>query len=572
MKEHLTKLRDTLVRPRPISFLEGIRAHIASLPPSDKLVVVALGVLVVALSLASVYQLERHFLVEVPSRGGSLTEGVLGSPRFVNPLLALSDADRDLSALTYAGLMGYGKDGELVSVLAEGYSISEDGKTYTFVLRDNARFSDGSPVTSEDVVFTVEKAQDPTLKSPELPNWANIQVEALDARTVQFTLPKAYAPFLMDTTLGILPAHLWRDITNEEFPFARAMSEPVGAGPYKVSNVLRNKNGVIERYELRANGHYALGEPYLSQLIFIFFSRDEDLQDAVARGRVESAHGVAKGNILQAPYSRVFGVFFNQNQNPLFARLEVRKALSLALDRKALVEETLGGLATPVYGPVPLGGAVPASITENGSGIEAAKTTLTSAGWEYSDESGTWKHEKEGLELRVTIKTSNVPELKVVAEKIKSDWAILGVPVSLELYEPSDLTQNVIRPRNYDALLFGMVVGRDNDLFAFWESSQRNDPGLNIAMYANKRVDDLLESIRAETDESIIARDLAEVNELIAKDFPAVFTHAPDFVYHIPENLRGVTLSGIASPTERLLNIRFWYRGTQLVWPGLTAQ
>lgn len=570
MKEHLTKLRDTLVRPRPISFLEGIRAHIASLPPSDKLVVIALGVLVIGLSLASVYQLERRFLVEVPSRGGSLTEGVLGSPRFVNPLLALSDADRDLSSLTYAGLMGYGKDGELVNVLSEGYSVSEDGKTYTFVLRENARFSDGSPVTSEDVVFTVEKAQDPSLKSPELPNWANIQVEALDARTVQFTLPKAYAPFLMDATLGILPAHLWRDITNEEFPFAPAMSEPVGAGPYKVSNVLRNKNGVIERYELRANTKYALGEPYLSRLIFVFFSRDEDLQDAVARGRVESAHGVAEGNTLQAPYSRVFGVFFNQNQNPLFARLEVRKALSFALDRTALVEETLGGLATPVYGPVPLGGGTPTDVASE-NGIEAARTTLTDGGWEFSEDSSTWKHAKEGLELRVTIKTSNVSELKVVAEKIKSDWAVLGVPVSLELYEPGDLTQNVIRPRNYDALLFGMVVGRDNDLFAFWESSQRNDPGLNIAMYANKRVDDLLESIRAETDESIIVRDLAEVNELIAKDFPAVFTHAPDFVYHIPEDLRGVTLSGIASPTERLLNIRYWYRGTELVWPGLTA-
>jgi peptide/nickel transport system substrate-binding protein len=565
MKERLYKLRDVLARPRPIPFLEGIRAHLTSLPPSDKLVAIALGIFVIVLSLVSMYQLERHFLVEVPSRGGSLTEGVLGSPRFVNPLLALSDADRDLSSLTYAGLMGYGKNGELVPVLAEGYSISEDGKMYTFVLRESVRFSDGSPVTSEDVVFTVEKAQDPTLKSPELQNWANIKVEALDARTVQFTLPKAYAPFLADTTLGILPAHLWRDITNEEFPFAPAMSEPVGAGPYEVSNVQRNKNGVIERYELRAHPDYALGEAYISHLVFIFFARTEDLQNAIARGRVESAHGVLGGNTLQTPYSRVFGVFFNQNQNPLFARLEVRKALSLALNRTKLVTETLGGLATAVYGPVPLGGVLE-SVSTGGNELAVAKATLETGGWEFSDESGTWKNEKEGLELRVSIKTSNVPELKVVAEHIKNDWGALGVPVSLELYEPGDLTQNVIRPRNYDALLFGMVVGRDNDLFAFWESSQRNDPGLNIAMYANKRVDDLLESIRIESNPAIIAEDLKEVNELIAKDFPAVFTHAPDFVYRVPENLRGIMLSGIASPTERLGNIRFWYRDTQFVW------
>ncbi len=567
MKEHLSKLRNTFTRPYSISFLEKVRTHVASLPPSDKIVASVLGTLVVILSLASMYALERQFLIEVPSHGGSLTEGVLGSPRFVNPLLALSDADRDLVALTYAGLMGYGKDGELVPVLAEGYSVSEDGKTYTFVLREKIRFSDGSPVTAEDVVFTVKEAQDPTLKSPELANWANILVEAIDARTVRFTLPKAYAPFLTDTTLGILPAHIWRDISNEEFPFAPEMSEPVGAGPFEVTQVVRDKSGVIERYELRANNTYALGEPYLSRLEFIFFSRNEDLQEAIERGRVESAHGVVGEHTLQAPYSRVFGVFFNQNQNPLFARLEVRKALSQALDRNMLVEEALGGVATAVYGPVPLGAHAIVSTPLETSGIDAARQTLEDNGWSFSEESRTWTHEKEGLTLTVTIKTSNVPELRVVAESVQRDWGTLGVPVSLEFYEPSDLTHNVIRPRMYEALLFGMVVGRDNDLFAFWESSQRNDPGLNIAMYANKRVDDLLEKIRTEPDQAIIAQDLAEVNETIAKDFPAVFTHAPDFVYTVPENLSGVTLSGIAAPSERFGNIRFWYRETEFVWP-----
>ena len=112
-----------------------------------------------------------------------------------------------------------------------------------------------------------------------------------------------------------------------------------------------------------------------------------------------------------------------------------------------------------------------------------------------------------------------------------------------------------------------MVIGRDHDLFAFWESSQRNDPGLNIAMYANKRVDDLLESIREGGTEEETAEKLKEVNDLIAKDYPAVFTHAPDFLYTVPKDLKGVTLSGISSPSERFINARFWYRDTQYVWP-----
>lgn len=549
------------------SYFAPVTDHLASLPPSDKIIVTALTLILGILLLVGVYALERLFLVEVPSYGGVLTEGVLGNPRFVNPLLALSDPDRDLVALTYAGLMGYDKHGALTPVLAESYEVSEDGRTYTFTLRSHATFSDGTPITSEDVVFTIEKVQDPSLKSPELPNWVNIKVEAVDARTVRFTLPKAYAPFLRDATLGILPAHIWRDISNEEFAFAPYMSSPVGAGPFSVSRVVRNKNGVIVRYELRPFDGYALGTPYLSRLVFMFFGKEEDLREALSRGRIDSAHSVVSEHALHTPYSRVFGVFFNQNQNPLFARIEVRKALSQALDRTALVENTLGGTGTPVYGPVPLGSGMIDNAPQDALGLDAAKETLENAGWAFDETSQTWKHKKEGLELKVTIKTSNVPELKAVSEAVKHDWELLGVPVLLEYYESGDLTQEVIRPRKYEALLFGMVIGRDHDLFAFWESSQRNDPGLNIAMYANKRVDDLLESIREGGTEEETAEELKEVNDLIAKDYPAVFTHAPDFLYTVPKDLKGVTLSGISSPSERFINARFWYRDTQYVWP-----
>lgn len=529
----------------------------------------ALGAVFFVLLLAGLYSLERQFLVEVPSRGGGLTEGVVGAPRFVNPLLALTDADRDLTALTYAGLMGYDANGELTPVLAERYTVSEDGKTYTFTLRADVKFTDGTPVTATDVVFTIEKAQDPGLKSPEMANWANIRAEAVDARTVRFTLPKAYAPFLEDATLGILPSHIWRDISDEQFPFSPLMQEPVAAGPFRVSGVTRDKNGVVKEYALRAYDGYAIGRPYLSSFTFVFFKDEDELASALSRGRVESAYGVAVPDALRVPYSRVFGVFFNPGENALFARAEVRKALSIAVNRDALVTDVLGGYGTPVTGPVPPGSGadIPAPVTPEDP-IGAASTVLSNTGWEFDADAHVWKLAKEKLELKVDLKTSNVPELKAIAEAIRSDWEKLGVPVSVEYYDPSDLAVTVIRPRKYGALLFGMVVGRDRDLFAFWDSSQRADPGLNIALYASRAADTLLESMRVEQDASVLREDLAKLNALISADYPAVFTHAPDFVYSVPADMRGVSLTRVAAPSDRFTTVANWYRHSEWVWPA----
>lgn len=568
MRERLSRLMSALHAPRRMPFLASLGEYVRALSPGDKVLAGFFGAGVITTSLMGAYALEQHVLVEVPAQGGSLVEGVLGSPRFVNPLLALSDADRDLSMLTHAGLMGVGEDGELVPVLAQSYEISEDGRTYTFILRDNITFHNGLPVTSEDVVFTVEKAQDPGLKSPELANWSNIRAEAIDARTVRFTLPNAYAPFLEDATLGIIPARLYKGLSNEEFPFSPLMQEPVGAGPFKVSRVHRSRNGMVEQYELSAFRNFALERPYLDSIRFEFFAQEADLIRAFERGRIESAHGIPDNHALRVPYARVFGIFFNANQNPLFARGEVRKALSLALNRTAITEEVLKGYATPIEGPVPPGSGIALSPLEKpfSERLEEARTALLAADWEYDAAANRWSHEDAGT-LSLVLKTSNVPELKAVAQAAKEHWEAFGVPTALELYEPGDLTSTVIRPRKYEALLFGMVVGRGHDLFAFWESSQRNDPGLNVSMYANKTVDDLLESIRETADPASARADLLKLNDIIAREYPAAFLYAPDFVYTVPKEMRGVSVSQIASPSDRFANVWKWYRKSERVWP-----
>ncbi len=548
---------------------------IRSLPASDQAIAIALSILFVLGLFLSLTTIIRHFQVIVPAYGGSFTEGVVGSPRFVNPLLAASDSDRDLVALTYAGLMGHAASGELVPVLAEKYEISTDGTIYTFILREGLQFSDGSSVSADDVVFTVQKAQDPGLKSTAYANWARIRVEALDARTVLFTLPQAYAPFLEDATLGILPKNLWQGVPNEEFAFSPYVTIPVGAGPFEAKNVTRDDGGAITAYTLSRFDNYALGAPFLSTIKFLFYGSDEDLSDAYEGGKVDSAYGLATGEPLVAPYTRVIGVYFNNANNAALEDVAVRKALSLAVNRSTLTEQLLGGYATPTFGPVPVGilpeTARVASSTEEATAEEvnvnlaAARAALEGAGYTFDETARAWS--KDDSLLSITLTTSNVPELKAVAGEVKKDWEALGVPVSLELTDPMALTQSVIRPRTYSALLFGEVIGNSPDLYAFWSSKEREDPGLNIAGYASEEVDALLERARTERDLTASLALLKEANDAIARDYPAVFLYTPDFLYNAPSAIQGIALSHLSSPADRFWGVASWYRYAEHVWP-----
>ncbi|HUX80777.1 MAG TPA: ABC transporter substrate-binding protein, partial [Candidatus Paceibacterota bacterium] len=349
--------REPFVRIRHIPVLDRVHAYIHRLSPGDRVIFYVLAILVGTTSFWSVFVLEQSLLVQIPAYGGSLTEGVVGNPQFINPLLAITDADRDLQTLTYSGLMGLSGSGELIPMLAKSYTISADGKTYTFVLRPNEKFSDGSPVTANDVVFTIKRAQDSALKSPEYADWSGVNVVAVDSETVRFTLSEAYAPFLGLTTLGILPEHLWKDISSDEFPFSPLETNPVGTGPFKVSSISRDASGLIKNVVLDENPYYVFGRPYLNNINFNFYQDTENLALALSNGSIESAYGIPGKRTLTAPYARVFGVFFNSNQNQVYARSEVRKALALALDRQAIVSNVLDGYATPIMGPVPPGGS-----------------------------------------------------------------------------------------------------------------------------------------------------------------------------------------------------------------------
>jgi peptide/nickel transport system substrate-binding protein len=171
------------------------------------------------------------------------------------------------------------------------------------------------------------------------------------------------------------------------------------------------------------------------------------------------------------------------------------------------------------------------------------------------------------VRLAFSLSTGNVPELRAAAEYLRQQWSQMGAEVDVKIFDQGDLSQNVIRPRKYDALLFGEVVGRELDLFAFWHSSQRNDPGLNIAEYANSTADTILENLRATSDADTRVELIGKLMDELDKDVPAVFLYAPDFVYSVPKDIVGVHLGFIESPSDRFLSVTSWHRETDYVWP-----
>ncbi len=549
-----------------------------SLPPRLKALFVVLFIFFVGSLGVLVWRLNQNFIVTVPTEGGSLTEGVIGPARFVNPLLAVSDADRDLTSLVYSGLVRVGPKGNFIPDLAKSYEVSEDKLTYTFHLKDNLRFHDGAPLTADDVRFTIEKAMDPAVKSAKRANWNGVSIEQPGPKTIQLTLKKPYPAFLENATLGVLPSHLWQNTSAESFPLHEQNLEAIGSGPYKLSKITKDSNGIPTAYELKAFSDFALGKPRLEKITIGFYKNEEELVEAYKNGQIDSLGSLSPAlvkeleesdqRVVKSTLPRVFAVFFNQNHNSVFLDATVRKALNLAVPRQEIVENIFHGYAEPLEGIFTSTNDEPTKTD-----LAAAKKMLTDAGWKLNDQGVMQKTTKASKDkpaatqvLTFSLATSNIEELKQIAEKLKANWTALGAKVEIEIYESNDLNQNVIKPRKYDALLFGEVMGRDSNPYPFWHSSQRTDPGLNIAMYTNAKVDRLLEEARQTSDLEERNKKYFEAETEIKKDQPVAFIYSPYFLYLLPRNIIGVSLPTLTNPAERFVNIHKWYVRTDKVW------
>jgi len=565
----------TLVRERKIAYLEKVQRIFNSLSITEKVLFLVFALIFICATLSLLGKTSAQFSVNIPHDGGQIVEGIVGTPRFINPLLASSDADRDLTTLVYSGLLKAKPNGTYAPDLAQSYTISPDGLTYTFIIDDHAVFHDGTPVMAEDVKFTVEKALEPNLKSPRRVNWEGVTIQKAENKTIVFSLKQPYAPFISNLTLGIIPKHLWQSLESDQIPFSSLNINPIGSGPYKVARVIRSSDGIPNEVILTANRAYTKGKPHITTIDLKFFAQEKTLLAALQNGIVESASNLTPTGattvekltpILYAPLTRVFGIFFNQNENEVLAHKEVRKALEASVDKDFILQNILQGYASQTDGPLPARTSALAS-TSQATGT-AATDFLTKAKWKKNPSTGLFelKGKNGSTTLSLSLSTANIPELVESAQKIKEGWSALGAHVDVKVFEPTDLNQGVIRPRKYDALLFGLVTGKNSDLYPFWHSSQRNDPGLNIALYTNTKVDKALEKMRTATSSAIVAAQYALFRKELDTDTPAIFLWSPDFIYAIPEKLHGVDLGEITTPSDRFSGIEDWYVETDTVW------
>lgn len=512
-----------------------------------------------------------------PNFGGSFKEGIVGSPQYLNPVLSqANDADRDVTELIFSGLMKYNSQGELIPDLAEKYAIGEEGKIYDFFLKRNIKWHDNETLTADDVVFTIQTIQNPEFRSPLRINWTGVEVEKIDDWTVRFKIKTPYAPFLANTTVGIIAKHVWEEILPERFLLAQENLSPIGTGPYKLKKIKQDKEGFVESLELQAFGEYNSGtRPFIEKIYFYFYPDEESLINAYNRGKIDNLNllsiqnkskvqGIRKANVYQLNLPRYFAVFFNQSKSKALSDKTVRLALNYATDKKEIINQVLDGEGKIVNSPIPEGvWGHTDEVKLYEFALEHANNILEEEEW--TDEDGDGIREKDDEKLEIELITTELKELQHVATLLQEQWSKIGAQINVKIMNIGEIQQEHIRPRDYQALLFGEVLGLDPDPFSFWHSTQKKDPGLNLALYDNKEVDSLLKEARQTLDQETRLEDYKEFQQLIVEDAPVVFLYSSYHLYIVNKKIKGITVENIVLPSKRFVDINQWYIKTQRV-------
>ncbi|MBP6924185.1 MAG: peptide ABC transporter substrate-binding protein [Candidatus Pacebacteria bacterium] len=565
-------------RPK-FRLFDRLLALIEASKPSDRLLLRVLFFATLFSGIFLLYTVSKEYSEPTPISGGTFTEGIVGTPRFINPALATTRVDQDLTALLFSGLMKIDETGTLIPNIAESITVSEDGLTYNVIVRKDIRFHDDKPLTARDVIFTIQMIQNPDLKSPLRGNWAGVTVEEVGEYELNVVLTEPYAPFIENFQFGIVPAHLWSALPSEQIPFSQLNTEPIGSGPFKMESVTRDKSGIIKTYTLtafRANSD----APNIETFSLKFFSDESALITALEKQEVNASAYVSNENLskltdtgnyqlITSPLPRVFGIFFNQNKSAALRDPAVREALSLAINRDEMIADSLHGQGFPIFGPV----TVNSDALQSGEGshttatTEQAKQILTDAGW-LPNNLGLLEKQIDGSAetLSITLRTSNVPLFDGITQSITDDWKALGVEVAVEQFEQAGLVQSVIRPRDFQALLFGLDMSRSGDLYPFWHSSQKSDPGLNIAQYTNLTVDTLLQEARTEQDTATRISKLQEASTIIGNERPATFLFQPMMTYVVNNDVIVSDIEHIGKPSDRFSTVTTWYTDSDTLW------
>jgi peptide/nickel transport system substrate-binding protein len=525
------------------------------------------------------FRLIKHSTVIKPSEGGQYSESFVGQPQFLNPLLAQTTLDTSLVHLLYDGLYTYDESGKLIPDLADGMpKISRDQKQYTVTLKQGIKWHNNNPITTKDIAFTINLLKNPEYKSPLYSLWQNTTIKIIDDNTLVFINKDVSGPFIHNLTLPILPEAVWGKISAGQFSSSTLNLEAIGSGAYKIIEINRLPNKFIYSIHLTANNNYHLGKPLIPDVLLRFYKTQAEAMDAFNRQEVsaigfspyddgiENISAKADSKTNNVPVSEYQALFFNTRKYP-FSQSNFRKALAQALNRTGLATSVFNDNATAISSPFPL----EFDITDNNittQNLDQAKKLLLNDGFQFFY--NTHKLHKNGVPVTITITTNENPYNKKTAELIANEWGDLGIDVKINSIPTSDLLKTVIKPRDFEVILFAQKLGGDPDPFALWHSSQVNDPGLNFTGFINPEADSLLTSAQTSTENEDQIKALQKWNKIFLDNTPAIILSQPHYLFITDNTLNITNFTFLPEPEFRLSKLYKWSAANKRViaWPG----
>jgi peptide/nickel transport system substrate-binding protein len=529
-----------------------------------------------------------------PTEPRAYVEGTIGAPVSVSPLTARTQVDRDLVALLFSGLVRNGPGGTIVPDLAESWSVDPTGNTWTFVLRDDAVWHDGEPVTSDDVKFTIETLQDPAYTGPSASSWSEVSVATPSPRAVIFTLANPLGGFLQALTQPIAPVHLLGDVPVELLPEHPFGGQPVGSGPFSLVELTTTSATLAPAVVTPVEGEATPGPvapatdslttaapttrperplPYLPGMTFRFYTDPEVLAADYRAGELDAATGITPqlaaelgategSRLLRYPGSTLTTVLVNLRAgHPEFADPKVRTALLQGIDRTAIIDEAYARSAVTASGPIPAASPWfdPAADPPVAFDPKAATDALKAAKWTRQD--GQWHlpNAKDPVKLTLLSPTTGAnPGLYHAAAAVAADWTAIGLTVEHVALPPGEFVSEHLATGDFQVAVVDVIVGLDPDLYPLLASSQTLTGGSNISGLQDPTLDALLLKARAPgTEAERKAAYSALQKQLAAGRYLLPLTFADEVVV-ARDTLQGPVVRQVTDRSDRFWDVLTW--------------
>ena len=520
-------------------------------------------------------------------------EGVLGHPSSVSPLTARTQADRDLVALLFPGLVRNGPDGTIVPDLAERWSVDKTGKTWTVDIRPDARWHDGSPVTADDVVFTIETLQDPAYTGPSATSWSEVSVTAVNPHQVRFTLDTPLGGFLQALTQPIAPVHLLGDLPVDALAQDPFGGLPIGSGAFAITQLSDTSASLVPAQIAEEAGSASASPssspdslstatptsrpqrpmPYLAGIEFRFYDNPTDLAGDFESGELDAASGLPPAvaaqlgsqpgsRLVRYPGATLTAALVNLRPgHPEFATAAIRTGLLAAIDRDGLAKDAFAGLAAPAAGLIPPSSPMfdPKADPTVAYSRGAAEKALSGADWTKVSNAWRLPGAKKPLAIEVLSPSeSSNASLYQAAEDVAKDWTTLGIDAKHVSVPPSEFASERLSTGKFQVAIADLRIGLDPDLYPLLASSQTLTGGSNVMGVQSADLDALLEKARAPGSASVRKAAYSALQKQLAAGryvLPLAFADE-DVVFR--DTVQGPTIRQVTDASDRFWDVLTW--------------